>query len=148
MARKTKKDEPKAKKPMSAAKARACKLNLGKALEGARKARAAKALQKIEDDLQNLSGKMEGKLEVKIEEHLKRLDRSKMKDDILKVFYDMGGTRALKKFAKDKPGEYYKMVLTLLKAETDAKKEAGGGVVVNIHGLPGDAAIDITPEKL
>jgi hypothetical protein len=143
MARKT---EVKVKRPQSAAQKRACKLNLEKAAEGARKARAQKALDKIEDDLKNLAGKVDDKLEVKIEEHLKRLDRSKMKDDILKVFYDLGGTRALKKFAKEKPAEYYKMVITILKAETDAKKEAGGGVVVNIHGLPGDAAIDITPE--
>ncbi len=58
----------------------------------------------------------------------------------------MGGTRAMKKWAKDNPSKYYSLMAGILKADTEKEANTGGGVVVNIFGLDDDV-IDISPGK-
>jgi len=149
MARKTTEDKPeevKAKKEPTRPQLIARKLNLEKAQRKNAEKKRQKELAKMDQDLENLKDKVDDKVDAQISKLLKKLDRKQLKDHILQVFYDMGGARALKKFAKDNPAKYYSLMAGILKADTEKEANMGGGVVVNIFGLDDDT-IDITPGK-
>ena len=149
MTRKTTEDKPeevKVKKPPTGAQIRARKLNLEKALKTNAEKKRKKALLKMDQDLDDLKDKVDTKVDLQVQKLLKKLDRKQLKDHVLQVFYDMGGIRALKKWAKENPAKYYSLMAGILKADAEKEANMGGGVVVNIFGLEDDA-IDITPGK-
>ena len=149
MARKTTEDKPeevKVKKPPTGAQIRARKLNLDKALKTNAEKKRKRELAKMDQDLDDLKDKVDTKVDAQVAKLLKKLDRKQLKDHVLQVFYDMGGIRAMKKWAKDNPGKYYTLMAGILKADAEKEASTGGGVTISIFGVKEDA-IDITPGK-
>jgi hypothetical protein len=136
----------------TSAQKRAAAANIKKAQEARARKQREKALAKMDEDLENLKDKVETKVEDKVDkavkEYLGKVNRSKLKDEFLQVFHDMGGRGALKKWAKDHQTEYYKMMTAMLKAETEKEGGGGGGVTVNFDfGDTKPETINITPDK-
>lgn len=149
MARESGKEAPPEKKPKkepSAAQLRACRLNLEKANKNRAERKRQAELVKMDKDLDNLKDKVDTKVDAQVAKLLKKLDRKQLKDHVLQVFYDMGGIRAMKKWARENPGKYYTLMAGILKADAEKEASTGGGVTVNIFGVDDDA-IDITPGK-
>ncbi|MCK5611428.1 hypothetical protein KAR91_56685 [Candidatus Pacearchaeota archaeon] len=132
------------KKVPSAAMVRARNLNLKKARKVNAEKKRQRELVQMDKDLDDLKDKVDTKVDAQVKELLKKVDRKTLKDNILKVFYDMGGPRKMKQWAKENPGKYYTLMAGILKAEADKEASTGGGVTVNIFGRD-DNTIDITP---
>ena len=146
--RKTPPRESPAKKPISEFKKRACAKNLEKAREANRKKQHEKEMVKVDERLKDLSDDIDDAVDKQVANRLKKFDRKKLKDEVLQVFYDMGGTRAMKKWAKDNKGAYYKLMAAILKVDNDKEGAGRGGVTVNIFDpKASDKIIDITPDK-
>lgn len=149
VARKTTEDTPKevkVKKEPTGPQLRARKLNLEKAQKTLAEKRRQKELAKMDQDLIDLKDKVDDKVDAQIATLLKKLDRKQLKDHVLQVFYDMGGIRAMKKWARENPGKYYTLMAGILKADAEKEASTGGGVTISIFGVKEDA-IDITPGK-
>jgi len=147
VARKITEDKPeKVKKPPTGAQIRARKLNLEKALKTNAEKKRKRELAKMDQDLDDLKDKVDHKVDAQVAKLLKKLDRKQLKDHVLQVFYDMGGVRALKKFAKENPAKYYSLMAGILKADAEKEASTGGGVVVNFDFGIAPKEIDITPK--
>ena len=145
-AKSTKVPEVKPKKEPTEFQKRARSKNLEKAREVNRKKQHGKDMSKIDGRLNDLSDEIDGAVEKQVKAHLGKVDRKKLKNEILQVFADMGGRKKMLKWAKENPSKYYSLVKDILKSETDNEKGGGGGVVVNLFGIEPDS-IDITPAK-
>jgi hypothetical protein len=142
------KPEPKPKKEPTGAQIRARLKNLERANEVAAKKKRERELAKIDAKLNDLTETVDDKVAEQVEKRLKKLDRGKLKDEVLQVFYDMGGAKALKKWAKANPTKYYSMMSAIIKAESDKEQGSGSGVVVNFFGMEElHKTINITPDK-
>lgn len=107
------------------ARTRASRRNLQKANE-------ARALKLRERKLQELD-------EAKQEVNLARLDRKRLKEDFLKVFYLIGGISAVEKWAKKDPKnrtEYYRLMASMLKSDAEAQAGSRPMVSINFIGMP------------
>lgn len=140
-------DKPKKKNKQSKASIRACRENIKKANEARRLEKTKKALVAMDARIANLDNDLEEEVERQIKLRFKDVDRKTLKNEILAVFYDMGGRKWLKKIAKSDPKLYLTIMNNLLKAEND--KEGGGGirsVTVNVYGgRSGRREVDVTP---
>jgi hypothetical protein len=126
---------------------RARNKNLERAREVNAKKKREKEIAKLDEKLGDLSETIDDAVDTQVKKQLGKLDRKKLKDQILQVFHDMGGTRAMKKWAKDNPGKYYTLMANILKTDSDKELGGGGGVTVTFDfGLP-PKTIDITPDK-
>lgn len=79
-------------------------------------------------------------IEKKVSDALKKVDPANLKQDFYKIFYRVGGVEGFVKWVKeDKRNriEYYKMLISLLRAETEREQDIKQGVILNI----------ITPER-
>lgn len=139
------KPEPKPKKEPTGPQMRARAKNLEKANAAREIKQRKKALVKIDAGLNDLTGKIDDKVAEQVEKRLKKLDRGKLKDEVLQVFYDMGGKKTLKKWAKANPTKYYSMMTSIIKAEAEASGGGGRGVTVNVFGGRGSREKDVTP---
>ena len=141
---------------MTPAKVRASRANIKKAHE----ARALKAKQKQMESLQlqleNLKHTLDDKVDSQLCEYFKKIDRKQLKDDFIKVFYEVGGIQGLKKWVmKDTKNrlDYYKLLVTLLKSASENNESQNrGGIELHIHGLYSDKeqppTIDIEPSPV
>lgn len=139
-------EAPAKKKEPTEFQKRARKENLKKAQAINAENKRKKDMIALDVRLNNLGGEIDETVEKQVIERLGKLDRKRLKDEVLQVFHDMGGKRAMKKWAKDNPGAYYKLMATILKTESDKGDAGGGGVTVNLFGLE-PKEIDITPGK-
>lgn len=140
-------DKPKKKNKQSKASIRACRENIKKANEARRLEKTKKALVAMDARIANLDNDLEEEVERQIKLRFKDVDRKTLKNEILAVFYDMGGRKWLKKIAKSDPKLYLTIMNNVLKSESDKEGPTGGGVTVNIYGLDDDKVIDVTPNK-
>ena len=138
--------KPEEKKKSSVFQDRARAKNLERAREVNAKKKREKEIVKLDEKLGDLTEDIDNKVEAQVKKHLGKLDRKKLKDQVLQVFHDMGGTRAMKKWAKENPGKYYTLMANILKTDSDKGDGGGGGVTVNLFGLEPDS-IDITPKE-
>lgn len=136
------KKEPKER---SGAQKRATLENLRKANIARETKQRKKKLFEIDTGLKDLSGKIDDKVAEQVEARLRKLDRGKLKDEVLQVFYDMGGAKALKRWAKDNPTKYYSMMTAIIKAEAESSGGGGRGVTVNVFGGRASREKDVTP---
>jgi restriction endonuclease Mrr len=125
---------------------RARKENLKKAQTINAENKRKKDMIALDVRLNNLGGEIDETVEKQVIERLGKLDRKRLKDEVLQVFHDMGGKRAMKKWAKANEGAYYKLMAAILKTESDKVDAGGGGVTVNLFGLE-SVEVDITPDK-
>ena len=135
------------KKPPTEFQLRARKENLKKAQAVNADRQRKKELAKIDVKLNDLSDEIETSVEKQVKERLGKLNRKKLKDEVLRVFYDMGGTKAMKRWAKKNPDKYYNMLAGILKSDTEKDQGGGGGVTVNIFDPGAGKIIDVTPDK-
>lgn len=127
---------------------RARKENLKKANAVNAERKRKKDMVKLDERLSDISDEIDDSVEKQVKKHLGKIDRNKLKNEVLQVFHDMGGRKEMRKWAKDNPGKYYTLMSNILKAESDKGDGGGGGVTVNLFGLgPDNAEIDITPAK-
>lgn len=125
------------------------------AKDNLKKAQLARSIQfkkkkfaEFDRSLKHLADKIDLEVEKQVTKHLGKLDRKKLKDEFLQIFYDMGGRKAATKWAKENPSKYYSLMAAIVKAE--AEKEGGGNKGIEVNFMFGDnkeAAIDITPDK-
>lgn len=151
MARKRKiepviKVEEKPKKQPTEFQIRARKENLKKAVAVNAEKKRKKDMIALDERLNNLGGEIDETVEKQVIERLGKLDRKRLKDEVLQVFHDMGGKRAMKRWAKENQGAYYKLMAAILKTESDKGDAGAAGVTVNLFGLE-RAEVDITPGK-
>jgi hypothetical protein len=135
------------KKPPTEFQVRARKENLKKAQAINAENKRKKDMIALDIRLNNLGGEIDETVEKQVIERLGKLDRKRLKDEVLQVFHDMGGKREMKRWAKANPGAYYKLMAVILKTESDNGAPTGGGVTVTFDlGLP-VKTIDVTPDK-
>jgi len=113
--------------------------NMRKALE-VRKQKLQE--KKLSEQLLNLSENIDDKLEIevaaKVDKLLQDSDSKKLKANFYRVFYKSGGVRGLISWIQSDGRhrlEYYKLLIGLLKAETQKPTSEGGqkqAVIVNI----------------
>lgn len=118
--------------------------NLAKGRAIAAENKRKRDLIKMDEDLNDLKDKVDDKVDEQVKKALGKVDRKRLKDEVLQVFQDMGGRKKMMKWAKDNPGKYYTIMANIIKAETEKEGGGGGKVQVNIYGLE-DKSIDITP---
>ena len=140
------KPEPKPKKEPTGPQMRARAKNLEKANAVREIKQRKKALIKIDAGLNDLTGKIDDKVAEQVEKRLKKLDRGKLKDEVLQVFYAMGGPKALKKWAKANQTKYYSMMTAIIKAEAEGSRGGGRGVTLQVFGGRGSREKDVTPQ--
>lgn len=124
---------PREKAEMSEAKKRACEKNLARAREVIQAKKRNNEIKELDKKLDNVAERIEDEVEKRVAERFKNVDRKDLKNEILQVFYEVGGKRALKKFAKKNPAKYYALMEKVLKGEGDSGPQ-GKGVTINILG--------------
>ncbi len=137
------------KKKQTSHQIRACRENLKKANAAVAVKKRKEDLLKIDTRLHDLEGEIDDEVSKQIAIRLKTVDRKLLKNEILSVFYDMGGRTWLKKITKKDPKMYLSLMKEILKSENDKDSgSAGRGVTVNVYGgRRGREEIDITPSE-
>jgi hypothetical protein len=136
---------PKEKKPVSVAQKKASLQNLKIAQEKKRILDAKRKIAEMNEEIKQMPARIDDAIETKIEEKIKDMvDRDQLKNDVLQIFYELGGKRWLKKFAKEEPKSYLALMKEILKYDKDSKN-TGGGVVININGGRGRFEKNVTP---
>jgi len=121
-----------------------------KNIQKARLARAEKIkerkLQEVSAKLDELSLTVDDKVEKEVEEKvkglLKAIDSKKIKSDFYEVFYKVGGVKGMVTWIKNSiknRGEYYKLLISLLKTESIKQQPTQRqGVILNIIAPSGE----------
>ncbi|MBZ0158407.1 MAG: hypothetical protein K8I29_19590 [Alphaproteobacteria bacterium] len=116
-----------------------------KSIKKAQEARKAKAELRRQEKLRieqlaakESKKKLEEVVENAVVRQLEKVDHKLIKHDFYKAFELTGGVQSLVSWVladKKHRLEYYKMLITLMKAETESKQSIQTGVQVNIFGL-------------
>lgn len=133
------------KKPPTGAQVRASERNLKKANEANAVKKRKNEIIKLDEKLDTVAERIEDEIEKRVAERFKKVDRKDLKNEILQIFYEMGGKRALKKFAKENPAKYYALMEKVMKTETDAGSKSRGVQVFVFGGRGGRGEKDVTP---
>jgi hypothetical protein len=105
---------------------------------------------KVQDEIRNVDDKIEDAIEKKVQDALGKMTPAQLKGDIYRVFYDMGGTSKLLEWVlsnKKNKAEFYKMIISLLKTDTERNDGAHQGVVVNFIAPPSTSGITMKAKE-
>lgn len=105
---------------------------------------------KVADEIRDVDNKIDEAIDKRVQDALGKMTPAQLKGDIYKVFYDMGGASKLLEWAisnKKNKAEFYKMIISLLKTDTERNDGAHQGVVVNFIAPPNTTGIKMKAKK-
>jgi hypothetical protein len=105
---------------------------------------------KVSSEIELVDEKIEDAITKKVEDALSKMTPAQLKGDIYRVFYDMGGTTKLLEWVlsnKKNKAEFYKMIISLLKTDTERNDIGHQGVVVNFIAPPNTSGITMKAKE-
>jgi hypothetical protein len=105
---------------------------------------------KVADEIREVDDKIDKAIDKRVQDALGKMTPAQLKGDIYKVFYDMGGPTELLTWVlsnKKHKAEFYKMIISLLKTDTERNDMGHQGVVVNFIAPPHTSGITMKAKE-
>lgn len=105
---------------------------------------------KVADEIENVDEKIDDAIDKRVQDALGKMTPAQLKGDIYRVFYKLGGTTELLSWVmsnKKNKAEFYKMLISLLKTDTERNDGAHQGVVVNFIAPPNTSGITMKAKE-